>query len=337
MTLTESGPNGSSLTGSTALRRCWHPVAESADVDPGPLGVILLGEPLVLYRTHDGIVAAPDRCPHRQAPLSAGSMADDKLVCAYHGWGFGPCGACVSVPSSGADARIPPAAHLSCVSVEERYGLVWVALDEPAAPIPEIAQESDPAFRRINTGVELWHTCATRMVDNFLDIAHFPWVHVGTFGRGQTTEVPSIEIVELDDCFTGYAYEVDAANPAEAEATSGSKADVVHRHMSTGYALPLLVRSTIRYADGLEHILLLCSTPTDDDTSLFTFVVWRNDDHSVPAEEVVSFDRAIGAEDKAMLEQLSGPLPLERTELVSVQSDKASLHWRRRFAELLQA
>ncbi len=322
------------LTGNSPLRRYWHPVAEPADLDAGPLGVTLLGEPLVLYRSGESIVAAPDRCPHRQAPLSAGSMRDGTLVCAYHGWGFGAAGRCVTVPSSGADARIPPAAHLSCAHVAERYGLIWVALDEPAEPIPAIAQDADPAFRRINTGVETWHTAATRMVDNFLDIAHFPWVHVGTFGRGQATEVPPIDIVELDEHFTGYAYEVDAANPAEAVSTSGSDAEVVHRHMSTGYALPLLVRSTIRYADGLEHILLLCSTPADDDTSLFTFVVWRNDDHSVPAEEVVSFDRAIGAEDKAMLERLDGPLPLEQTGLVSVQSDKASVHWRRRFAEL---
>ena len=97
------------------------------------------------------------------------------------------------------------------------------------------------------------------------------------------------------------------------------------------------MRSTIRYADGLEHILLLSSTPIDEVTSLFTFVVWRNDDFSVDAQEVVSFDRAIGAEDKAMLEQVPGPLPLGRTDLVSVQSDKPSVEWRRRFLDLLSA
>src|SRR3712207_7934423 len=54
------------------------------------------------------------------------------------------------------------------------------------------------------------------------------------------------------------------------------------------------VRSTIRYETGLEHILLLLSTPVDDENAYFTFVVWRNDDFSVPAEEVIRFDRAIG-------------------------------------------
>ena len=30
-------------------------------------------------------------------------------------------------------------------------------------------------------------------------------------------------------------------------------------------------------------------------TSLFTFIVWRNDDFTVPSDEVLRFDMAIGA------------------------------------------
>ena len=70
-------------------------------------------------------------------------------------------------------------------------------------------------------------------------------------------------------------------------------------------------------------------------TSLFTFVVWRNDDFTVPADEVLRFDKAIGAEDRRMLQQVPGVLPLDATALVSVQADKASVEWRRRFVALL--
>ena len=319
-----------------ALRDFWYPVADSDAVDNAPIAVTLLTDGYVLWRSPDGtVVAAPDRCPHREAPLSIGTVEGGVLRCAYHGWSFADEGRCVEVPSSGAGVPIPKTAHLRCVRVEERYGLIWLCPGEPRAPIPDVANDGDPEFRRINSGVEVWRTSATRMVDNFLDISHFPWVHVGTFGAGQATEVPKIELAQLDEQFYGYAYEVDAANPEEANLISGSDADVVHRWMSTGYALPLLVRSTIRYADGLEHILLLCSTPIDDVTSYFTFVVWRNDDFSIDGQEVITFDRAIGAEDKAMLERVPGPLPLGQTDLVSVQSDKPSVDWRRRFLELL--
>ena len=163
-------------------------------------------------------------------------------------------------------------------------------------------------------------------------LQHFPWVHTGTFGLGQDPLIPKLNLLQLDEDFYGYIYEVYAANPDEATALSGSEEDVVHRVMTTGFALPFMVRSTIRYDDGLEHILLLVSTPRDDLESLFTFVVWRNDDHSVEPEEIVAFDRAIGAEDKAMLEQVPGTLPLTRTGVVNVQSDKPSVEWRRCFA-----
>lgn len=320
------------------LRQAWHPVAESTDITAEPHAVELLHERLVVWRDGGGaLVAAPDRCPHREAPLSAGWIDDGDLVCPYHGWRFGAEGRCVEVPSSGAGAPVPPAAHLPCVRVAERYGLVWISLDEPAADLPQIPNEDDSSFRRINSGVQVWQTAATRMVDNFMDISHFPWVHTGTFGNRQSPEVPKIELGELDHGWYGYEFEVDARNPEAALATTGSTDAVVHRHMSTAFTLPLTVRSTIRYADGLEHILLLCSAPLDDERSYFTFVVWRNDDVSVDPQEVIAFDRAIGEEDRIMLERVKGTLPLGRTETVSVQSDKASVEWRRRFAAFLTA
>jgi hypothetical protein len=105
--------------------------------------------------------------------------------------------------------------------------------------------------------------------------------------------------------------------------------------MTTGFNLPFTVRSTIHYETGLDHVILLCSTPMDDHHAAFTFVVWRNDDHGVPAEEVIAFDRAIGAEDKAMLERVPGVLPLDVAATVSVQADRASVEWRRRLAAAL--
>ena len=323
------------LIDAPALRHHFHVVAESADVAESPVGVTLLGSPYVLWRTTSGeVVAAPDRCPHREAPLSGGTVRDGCLVCPYHGWTFGDGGRCVEVPSSGVGRHVPPAAHLSTLAVEERYGLVWLCPDEPHGTIPAMSAEDDPAYRRINSGVEIWETSATRMSDNFLDISHFPWVHTGTFGIEQNTEVPKIEIGELDDGYVGYEYEVDARNELGASST-GVDDDVVHRRMTTGFHLPFAVRSTIHYATGLDHLLLLCSTPIDDVRSYFTFVVWRNDDFSVPGEEIITFDRAIGAEDKAMLERVPGVLPLDQHATVSVQSDKPSVEWRRRFAAML--
>jgi phenylpropionate dioxygenase-like ring-hydroxylating dioxygenase large terminal subunit len=229
---------------------------------------------------------------------------------------------------------VPPKSHLPTYHVVERYGLVWLCLDEPVAGIPEMTADGDPTYRRINSGVDVWTTSATRMTDNFMDISHFPYVHVGTFGIPENQLVPKISMEELDADFYGYRYEAEVGNENGA-ASSGIAAKVITRQMTTGFNLPFTVRSTIHYETGLDHLILLCTTPIDDVTSYFSFVIWRNDDFAVPAEEVISFDRAIGAEDKAMLEKVPGVLPLDQTATASVQADKPSVEWRRQLAALI--
>lgn len=323
------------LVDAPALRGFWYVVAESDDITDAPAAVRLLGEDVVIWRGPDhAIVAAPDRCPHREAPLSLGRVEDGCLVCCYHGWTFGADGRCVRVPSAAEGVPIPPKGHLLPFAVLERYGLVWLCLDEPVVGIPEIAAEHDPSSRRINSGIEVWRTSATRMTDNFMDISHFPYVHVGTFGIPENQIVPKIAMEQLDADFYGYRYHAEVDNELGA-ASSGLAAKVITRTMTTGFSLPFTVRSTIRYETGLDHVILLCSTPIDDVSSYFTFVIWRNDDFSVPAEEVIALDRAIGAEDKAMLERVPGVLPLELTATANVQADKPSVEWRRQLAALI--
>lgn len=318
-----------------ALRSHWYAVATELEVTAGPVSRMLLGERLVIYRDVGGTpVVAPDRCPHREAPLSAGSVDRGVLTCCYHGWQFGEGGRCIAIPSADPDFPIPSNGHLPCFKAELRYGLVWVCLGEPQGEIPEIAQESDSAFRRINNPVQEWKVSAARMTDNFMDIAHFPWVHLGTFGNDQRTLVPKIKLSELPGGFYGYEYSVVAENPPSASLTSGQDTSDVSRKMSTGFQLPFVVRSTINWHTGLDHILLLLTAPMDDVTSLFTFVIWRNDDFSVSAEDLATFDRLVGEEDRVMLERIPGVLPLDGG-LANTQADKPSTAWRLQFKALL--
>jgi phenylpropionate dioxygenase-like ring-hydroxylating dioxygenase large terminal subunit len=325
------------LTSNTALRNHWYAVARAADIGDAPIGAEVLGVKLAIWRGGGGQLAAfPDRCAHREAPLSKGELEAGCLVCPYHGWTYAPDGRCVRVPSASESVPAPPRAHLAPFAAQERYGLVWVCIGEPAGQIPVMPWEDDAAFRRINPPVEVWRTSTPRMTDNFLDITHFPYVHRGTFGSQQDPRVPKFELEWLDDDFFGYRYEVLADNASGGATVTGEDAPVVHREMTSGFHLPFDVRSTIHYDSGLDHILLLLSTPIDDVTSYFTFVVWRNDDFSVPADEVIAFDLAIGAEDKRMLEQFNGVMPLDQTTLVSVQADKCNVEWRRRLVELMR-
>ena len=333
------------LSPSDVLGNYWHAVATSDSVDSKIFSVRLLQNDYVLWRTPDGqVVAASDICTHRQAPLSKGTLEDGCLRCPYHGWLFGNEGHCLEVPSASEGLPIPPKANLKSLHVEEKYGLIWLCPNEPDAPVPEVAAESDSSFTRLNTKMQIWNADSTRMIDNMLDISHFPYTHRGTFGIEQETVVPKIKLEQLDQTFFGYGYEVKINNVGSAKVMAGGGDDVINLKMTTGFALPFSVLSTMSYETGVEQKLFMTAAPIEEGKSIYTFVIWRNDDVSALvepgrtiADEVVDLELAVVLEDQTMLEKLKGQLPLEQGSLVDVQADKPSLEWRRRYKELISS
>jgi phenylpropionate dioxygenase-like ring-hydroxylating dioxygenase large terminal subunit len=324
------------------LDNCWYAVATVDSVGEKPVPIELRDTSYVIWRTPDQqLTAVADRCSHREAQLSLGTIEDGCLRCPYHGWTFADEGRCVEVPSSGVGAAIPPGAHLKSLSVEEHHGLVWLCPGAPTSPVPFIDVDEDASFTRLNTDMQTWNCAATRMIDNMLDVAHFPYTHAGTFGREQEREVPKFSLTQLDDTFHGYEYSVVINNEGEAKTMSGGGDDVIGLDMSTGFALPFSVRSTMSYENGIEQVLFMTAAPmrsataTSPARSAFTFVLWRNDDVSETGQGIVDFELEVAKEDQRTLENLRGELPLEHGVLVDVASDKASLEWRRRLKALV--
>ena len=110
-----------------ALRSYWHPVALSNSLADKPLSVRLLDERIALFRVQGRAVCLRDLCIHRGTPLSLGWVDGERIVCAYHGWNYNPCGVCVKIPAV-PDRPIPEKARVPAYRCEERYGLVWVCL-----------------------------------------------------------------------------------------------------------------------------------------------------------------------------------------------------------------
>ena len=314
----------------------WYAVATVDEIGDAPVSVELLDTSYVIWATAtQDLIATRDRCTHREGRLSDGTLDAGCLRCPYHGWEFGEQGRCEKIPSSSEGIAIPPKAHLTTLSIEERYGLVWLCPDEPKSPVPDLGVERDAKFARLNTPMQVWNCSATRMIDNMLDVAHFPYIHAGTFGREQERVVPNFSLKQLDDTFYGYEYPVIVNNEGGAKSMSGGGEDVISLEMSTGFSLPFSVRSTMSYKNGIEQTLFMTAAPISKERSYFTFVLWRNDDVSSAGQEIVDFELAVTAEDRKMLERLKGDLALGHGDLVDVQSDKASLEWRRRYRSLI--
>ena len=133
------------------LFACWHPVAYAHEVTADkPYGSMVLDEPLVIWRDANNVpMAMKDVCIHRGTALSLGWLADGCLVCPYHGWRYDESGACVLIPQS-ASSTIPTKARTQKYQCQEKFGLIWVALENPAYDLPEIPELEDGEWKIVS-------------------------------------------------------------------------------------------------------------------------------------------------------------------------------------------
>jgi vanillate O-demethylase monooxygenase subunit len=321
-----------------ALRRCYHPVCRSSDLlEDGVVAVRLLGQDWAVARIEGRPVAMLDECPHRSAPLSAGAVVGDSLQCAYHGYRFGSDGRCVHIPALGPSSPIPPrAAVTTAFAVEERYGLVWVAPDEPVTGIIDVPEWDDPAFRVAALPDQVWPAGAAQMTENFLDMGHLPFLHAKTFGDPDALEVPNYTC-ERD----GWGFVCDLRHSAKllADSTGAEEFRVSDRRSTWWYEAPFALRLRIEYyADDVVLTILFFHQPVDVATTKLYCFDLRNDiaDGRTTVEEAVAFQMAVAAEDRAMLEKIrTTTTPLDLTAEVHTRADRNTVEMRRVLADLV--
>ena len=164
------------------MRRYWHPIAPTAELDEKPTKAVrLLGEDLVLYRDRSGTYGLLARlCPHRRVDLSYGIPEEHGLRCMYHGWMMDETGQCIEQPFEETvhpDGRFKEKVRTTAYPVESHFGLLWAYMGPLPAPVvptwEPYAYEDGIANVAI---VELpcnWLQCQ----ENSLDPVHLEWLH----------------------------------------------------------------------------------------------------------------------------------------------------------------
>ncbi len=305
------------------LRPFWYPVALSSEVGEQPVASQLLDERIVLYRAGKTVGCFRDLCVHRGTPLSLGWIDGEELVCAYHGWSYGPDGACTAIPSLAPGRPIPPKAKVAAYRAEERYGLVWVCLGEPAGAIPPYAQAEDGSFRTIWTQYR-WKASAPRVIENVMDFAHFPWVHPGVLGHRERPVYPDVD-VQVTDGEIRYVVDDEATNAVRDYRVS----------------LPLTLQMTVTRRSGgpgQENVtaMLFVARPVTDRDTVFYFGHARNFALDQPDEVWAERNTSVTEQDRRIVEaQRPEELPLDLSaELHLRGSDAPAVEYRRALARL---
>jgi phenylpropionate dioxygenase-like ring-hydroxylating dioxygenase large terminal subunit len=251
----------------------WFVACAAAALRDRPVAAVVQGVPLALFRGRDGRPGAlEDRCPHRNAPLSAGRVRGGALECAYHGWRFEPGGGCVAVPGLAAppEARAARAAAIPCV---EQDGLVWVA---PAgarpAPPRRLPHLGAPRYTTVRHELAV-RASLFRAVENVLDVPHTAYLHGGLFRTaGAAREIDVVVRRWSDRCEAEY---VGEPRPGGVFGRLLAPRGGVVRHFDR-FLLPCIAEVEYRLGETSHLVATTAATPLDEEhTRLFSAVTFR--------------------------------------------------------------
>ena len=323
-----------------SLARGWHVVAMASEIGDEPHHVRLLGRDWVLARIGGALVAFVDRCPHRFAPLSAGQVVGDQLVCPYHGWEYGADGCATRIPSLRTTDRVPLRACLTPpAGLVERYGLVWLAPESPVCDLHEFPEWDEPGCTRAWNEPRRTAVSAVQLTDNFLDASHFPFVHPATFGTPEAEEVSQHEVTR-DGWEVRTVYRAPYRNHDDPLVATGEH-PLVQPHVLTKVGRPpCAVYLTLDFpmTGARLAILFVCQPEANGSTRVYKLMARRGYVESPAAlDELVTYEDDVLTEDLVVLGAYhSMSMPGSLTAEVHASSDKLSVAYRRVLGELLR-
>jgi len=305
----------------------WHVVARLADVDKGTVHPVrLLERDLVLWRSEDDLHVWQDLCLHRGAKLSRGRVDGGCLVCPYHGWQYDTSGQCVRIPAH--PGQPPPArAHANVYRAIERYGLVWASLGSPTHDVPPFPEWDDNRLRKVSAGPYLFRAHAPRVIENFLDVGHFPFVHAGFLGDPAHTEIADYEVETTADGILAKDIVVWQPDPDG----TGQSAEVKYTFRM---ARPLVAHFLKSHREQ-QFSIFNCVTPVGERESVAWLTMAFNYAHENSDEELRSFQDLISGQDIPIVEsQRPELLPLDLQAELHLRSDRTAIAYRKWLSKL---
>ena len=314
-----------------ALRACWHPVAFADAVTEAPYGTMLLDEPLALWRGTEGrLHAVSDICIHRGTALSLGWTQGDQIVCPYHGWRYRADGRCAAIPQLADPTRVPAKARIPAFRTAERFGLIWVALEEPRFELPDAPELGRDGWVVVNAGPYRWSSDASRQLENFTDFGHFPWVHPGLLGDPERPVVPQ-HTVETEGHVLHYrVVRPEAANTDEFPVFANEDEQVPERRSVYQLHIPYTIVLRLGWGGEKGMLYLFASQPVSASECVGYVVMGRNYDLDQPPEVLQSFEDTIFNQDQRIVEsQRPEQVPFDLADELHLTFDAVAVAYRR--------
>ena len=229
-------------------------------------------------------------------------------------------------------------------AVQQRWGLVWLAPEEPRTDLFPDPDAEDAAYLGAWLPPARTPAAAGVVADNFLDVAHFPFVHAGTFGAAEEKIVPRYQVTtEPFGCRSVQEQWFD--NPEDPEVVAGRRPVRQRRRATYVYRAPfqLLLRLEELDAGAVKTILFFAQPESLTSTRIYTKMLLHGIGGAAdPPPDVVArevaFEEAVLAEDLELQRKMRLPgLPLTMRDELHVRADRLGVTLRRVLSEFVNA
>jgi len=230
---------------------------------------------------------------------------------------------------------VPAKARVAAYTCQERYGLIWVALATPRWSIPELPELEAPGWKTVCCGPYIWSSEASRQIENFTDLAHFPWVHPGLLG-----DPSRVKVVPPEVRTEGHVLHYEFQRP---EASSTSKYPLFPNEARensvrrTRYQLRLPYTIVVHMDwGGPERLLyLFVSQPIAAERCSGYCLIGQNYNLDQSDRVFQEFEDVVFGQDRRMVEsQRPEQVPFDISEELHLKFDSVAVAYRRAMTDL---
>ena len=208
-----------------------------------------------------------------------------------------------------------------------KFDHVWTTVGDRPRPLFDIPEGNEPGRRLVPCGMVRVKCSPLRAVENFLDIAHFPFVHTDVLGAEPYTEVEpyKVEIREQND--EVWATKVKFFQPLAAKSAAGGiTTDYEYRVPAPTTAV--LYKTCPPKPEAQDVITIFVQPRSETECDVWPWMALYDDD--TPYADLVQFQQMIFLQDRSILEnQRPIKLPLDPRMEIPTRSDLTSVAYRR--------
>ena len=304
------------------LLKDWYVICRKDEIEENKILLkYVFDQEIIIWKKKERIMAWENLCIHRGSRLSLGSINNGILKCAYHGWEYNQDAQCVKIPSQ-PDIKIPKKACVKSYKVIEKMNMVWINLSKDANDFVNIKEFNESNFNHVASGPYIMNASAPRAIENFLDVAHFPFVHENHLGVKDKPMIDDYDVVSSNKGIHASNVKIFQPNP---DGTNKSGEVIYDYHVHSPF-----VASLGKDVSKKERFVLVFYVTPISETKSMIYTLTLMNFGKLDDKIVRDYQDFITAQDVPIVEsQRPELLPMDLQEELSIRSDKISIAYRR--------